>query len=377
MADNTQISPASSTTGDVIATDDIGGVKYQRVKLAQGADGSATDVSAAAPLQVSLANHGANATAVKVDGSAVTQPVSDAGGSLTVDGTVTANLAAGTNNIGDVDVLTINGSAPAFGTGTRSTSVLRVTVATDDVVPVSDNGGNLSIDDGGNSITVDDGAGSLTVDFSGQQTQDYDSGAGTATQLTVGLVFPASGGPVAAPGDATYGLKVNISTSVTLQTQAQGTVAHDGVDSGNPIKVGGRAETTFQAAASDGDRVDWQFDVYGVANVRNDHPNKWSFHYDGSTALSSQVIAAAPGAGLSNYITDVAFSLGSSAASNNVRFKETSTTILGPYYLENVVGRSIHLRFSTPKKCTANVDLLGFTGSSAVHTLDVHGFIAP
>lgn len=43
---------------------------------------------AAAPLQVSLANHAANATAVKVDGSAVTQPVS---------GTVTANLAAGTN----------------------------------------------------------------------------------------------------------------------------------------------------------------------------------------------------------------------------------------------------------------------------------------
>jgi hypothetical protein len=33
---------------------------------------------AATPLQVSLANHGANATAVKTDGSAVTQPVSDA-----------------------------------------------------------------------------------------------------------------------------------------------------------------------------------------------------------------------------------------------------------------------------------------------------------
>lgn len=34
-------------------------------------------------------------------------PVTDNGGSLTVDGTVTANLAAGTNNIGDVDVLSI------------------------------------------------------------------------------------------------------------------------------------------------------------------------------------------------------------------------------------------------------------------------------
>lgn len=34
-------------------------------------------------------------------------PVTDNGGSLTVDGTVTANLAAGTNNIGDVDILSI------------------------------------------------------------------------------------------------------------------------------------------------------------------------------------------------------------------------------------------------------------------------------
>lgn len=46
-------------------------------------------VGAAAPLQVSLANHAANATAVKVDGSAVTQPVS-----------IAAGLPAGTNLLG-------------------------------------------------------------------------------------------------------------------------------------------------------------------------------------------------------------------------------------------------------------------------------------
>lgn len=83
MADNVAITPG---TGATVAADDIGGALHQRVKISQGADGSATDVSSAAPLQVSLANHGANSTAVKVDGSAATQPVS---------GTVTAN--AGTN----------------------------------------------------------------------------------------------------------------------------------------------------------------------------------------------------------------------------------------------------------------------------------------
>jgi hypothetical protein len=46
MADNTTL----PGTGDVIATDDIAGVKYQRVKVGFGADGVATDVSSTDPL---------------------------------------------------------------------------------------------------------------------------------------------------------------------------------------------------------------------------------------------------------------------------------------------------------------------------------------
>ncbi len=47
MADNTTV-----TGGDVVASDDIGGVKYQVVKVAHGVDGSATHVSTASPLPV-------------------------------------------------------------------------------------------------------------------------------------------------------------------------------------------------------------------------------------------------------------------------------------------------------------------------------------
>lgn len=64
---------------------------------------------------------------------------------------ITNALPAGTNaigklaansgvDIGDVDVLTVNGVAPAFGTGTRAATVQRVTIATDDVVPASQSG---------------------------------------------------------------------------------------------------------------------------------------------------------------------------------------------------------------------------------------------
>lgn len=73
MPDNVSITEGSGTT---IAADEIAGVKHQRVKISQGADGSATDVSSAAPLNVTLANTGSNATALRVDGSSVTQPVS-------------------------------------------------------------------------------------------------------------------------------------------------------------------------------------------------------------------------------------------------------------------------------------------------------------
>lgn len=51
MADNTQLNPGSG--GDVIAADEINGVKYQRVKLVHGADGvSAGDVHEDSPLPV-------------------------------------------------------------------------------------------------------------------------------------------------------------------------------------------------------------------------------------------------------------------------------------------------------------------------------------
>jgi hypothetical protein len=40
-------------------------------------------------------------------------------------------LSAGTNNIGDVDVLTIGGQTPAFGDGAKGATVLRTTLATD------------------------------------------------------------------------------------------------------------------------------------------------------------------------------------------------------------------------------------------------------
>ena len=55
MADNVGYTPG---TGATVAADEIGGVLYQRVKLTSGEDGTATDVSEAAPLPVADADSG-------------------------------------------------------------------------------------------------------------------------------------------------------------------------------------------------------------------------------------------------------------------------------------------------------------------------------
>ena len=95
MADNKTTTTTVSTvpSGTVIATDEIGGVDYQRVKLACGPDGTATDVPVgggveAAALRVTIAS----------DSTGVLS-IDDNGGSLTVDGTVAVTLAAGATAI--------------------------------------------------------------------------------------------------------------------------------------------------------------------------------------------------------------------------------------------------------------------------------------
>lgn len=120
MADNILVSPG---TGATIAADDIGGVLHQRVKLSQGADGVGVDVSSAAPLQVTLANTGANATAVKVDGSSVTQPVSIATAPV---------LVAGSAVIGKVGIdQTTPGTTNKVDIGTNGTVAVSGTVTVD------------------------------------------------------------------------------------------------------------------------------------------------------------------------------------------------------------------------------------------------------
>ena len=125
MADNVGYTPGS---GEIIATDDIGGVQYQRVKPVWGTDGVANDVNANTPLPiqaigelmeaieamrmaiqaltrtVGLAQVDPLTGRLRVDGSGVTQPVSG-----TVSVGTPAVTQSGTWNI--TNLATIGGIA--------------------------------------------------------------------------------------------------------------------------------------------------------------------------------------------------------------------------------------------------------------------------
>ena len=101
MADNTR-GGSNDATLPLIATDDVGGVQYQRVKLDVGGDGASSPVTSISPLPVSLAE----GTVVDINNTplpvtvgntvdvAVTNAVSVTGSTVEVTGIVDGSIIA-------------------------------------------------------------------------------------------------------------------------------------------------------------------------------------------------------------------------------------------------------------------------------------------
>ena len=189
-------------------------------------------------------------------------------------------LPAGTNNIGDVDVLTINGVAPAFGSGVRGATVQRVTVATDDLVPISAASlplptgaataalqtqpgvdiGDVTINNaaGASAVNVQDGGNSLTVDnggtFSVQDSQVITDNAaftdGTSKVFAAGYIYDEVAGTALTENDAAAA-RINVNRA-QVQTIEDGTTRgrYATVTASNALKTDGSAVTQPVSAAS-------------------------------------------------------------------------------------------------------------------------------
>lgn len=138
---------------------------------------------------------------------------------------------------------------------------------------------------------------------------DPSTNAGVApVDATGGLTVTLA---AASPGIIATGSQASPSASY-LSTVAAGDLAHDAVDSGNPVKIGGMARSTEPTAVSaSGDRVNAIFDLVGKLIVLP-YANPENF-VSGAittamTATTSTSLVAAPAAGLRNYITQITVS---------------------------------------------------------------------
>jgi hypothetical protein len=118
-----------------------------------------------------------------------------------------------------------------------------------------------------------------------------------------------------------------------VQAASAGDVAHDGVDSGNPVKVGGKAVSSEPSAVSAADRTNFITDLVGkqivlpYANPENFVSGAITTAMTGTTSTS---LVAAPGAGLRNYITTIIVSNSHATVGTDIVIQDGSggTTLL-------------------------------------------------
>lgn len=219
MADNVTI-PASGTGSvtPVVATDDVGGVHYQRVKLDVGGDGVSTPVTAAAPLPVVQTGTPGLPT------GAATETTQSAGNTLT--GAVTeAAPASDTASSGlngrlqrIAQRLTSLIAVFTIGAGTEAAAV-RVTLPTDGTGKVSAaQSGTWNVTNVSGTVSLPTGASTETT--LAAQSAKLPATLGQkamAASMAVVLASDQSGVPTTAVGNATPTL-TNVAGSVSSVT---------------------------------------------------------------------------------------------------------------------------------------------------------------
>lgn len=295
--------------------------------------------------------------ALSVDGSGVTQPVS---------GTLTCNLAAGTNNIGDVDVITLpsvtigtfpdnepinvaqmNGTAVTMGNGVSGTGVQRVTIA-------SDSTGQVAV---------------ASLPNEGQQTM--------ANSVSVAIASDQGA------------LTCSQATASSFNAEVQGDAAHAATISGNPLQTGAYAEADAAALDStgvaEGEATRLKATLEGVLLVDNSHPNRFHANSGLSTATTLTQIQAAPGASLSLYITDIVMSASVASTTTTdqqltLKYGTGSNCATGTTYITACFGQAnggCAVNLKTPIKLPANNALCWMHAAAGSKVVSVMGYTAP
>jgi hypothetical protein len=380
-------------------------ITSKRAMMVNLQNASGTEVgTSVTPLQVTLANTGANATAIKVDGSAVTQPVS---------GTVTAN--AGTN---------LNTSALALETGGNLATIAAAHIAQEATTSgvkgitvfgavttakptyVTGKSDALSLDVNGllrvsladtpantTALKVDGSAvtqpvsltsttitGTVAATQSGTWTVQPGNTANTTAWKVDGsaVTQPVSiaTAPVLVAGSAIIG-KVGIdqttpgtTNAVSLAQIGSTTVVTGGVNGTlavggnvatnvaigtNPINNGAQGVSSENSAVTTGRMVQLVADLVGKLIVLP-YANPENFT-NGTTAAivdtTTTSVIAAQGAGVRTYITQITVTNSHATVGTFVKITDGASTILWEGYAA-AAGGGATASFPTPLRGTAN-----------------------
>lgn len=257
-----------------------------------------------------------------LDVSASTVTV-DNGGAFAVQ--IDAALPAGTNSIGKLGA----NSGVDIGDVTINNASIAVTSAS-------------ALDVSAQTVTVQ---GTVTANL------------GATDNAVLDSIAAALAGTITVDGTGTF----------VTQSTATGNVAHDAADSGNPVKVGGKAITSEQTAVGNADRTDFVADVHG-RQIVTPYCNKEQAVSGTASATdtSNTAVLAAAGAGVKNYITSISIH-NSSDTDTYVTIKDGTTAKL--VVAAPAKGGAV-LNLSVPLASTANT-AINFASAASVSTMFV------
>lgn len=430
MADNVTLNKSSGTYD--AASDDIGGVQYQRVKPAIGADGAAADLAfgqaaAASSIPVVGASDvtgaaadapyaGAETATARTHTSLLkgiknyvldlkTQIVLAAGtaiiGKVSID-QVTANanevvvksITAGDTKIGNVDVVTLpadplgaNADAivAAGAVGSISAKLRRATQGLEDLKAGITALPSHAVTNIGTFATQESQIPADNAGFTDGTTKVFPAGhifdetAGTAlTENDVGASRMDSkrAAVYVLEDETTRGQRATVTTRKSQLVE--GPTASDSPVAASPVTVGGRASVAVPTAVSaDNDVVNAWMDRLGSQIVRS--PGEvagWTYAADYAAAQTNTSLVSAPGAGLCLYVTDFVVTNDATAAiTAKLLDGSGGTNKSGTHKIPASGGIVVNLR--TPIKLTAATALCLTTVGVSNIAVFVAGYTAP
>ena len=332
MAENIELDAGSG--GSTVAADEIAGVHFPRSKIVIGADGvNDGDVSSANPLPVVDAAGNALLTTIDTDTGAMVTDLAAievlltaanvdhaanevllttiAGDTTSLDGKVTAcNTGAVVLSSGTVTTVStvtnlaqLGGQAVSMGTGVRDAGTQRVTVATDDSVPVT----------GTFYQATQPVSGTVTANLSATDNAVLDAiAASVAGTLTVGSHAVTNAG--------TFAVQVN---SCSLPTGAA-TEATLSTLNGKVTACNTGAVTVSAALPAGTNTIGGTISQLSSNTLYEGTTAKTVQHFHVVTSTSDTSIITAAGAGVKFRILSLSI-IGLSATATNVHF-ETKTT---------------------------------------------------